>query len=294
MQKWLVAKEESGSKLVDFLKLRLASASAKKIKMAIENGGCTINGRQEHFASTKLGAGDSVFFVLAPEPKSSGLDSSRILFQDDHLLIYNKPPGYASDSPLFLKALQRFSPSLILLHRLDKDTSGILMFAKTSFMHREMVGLFRRRLVKKTYLAIVDGCPNSKKGFISNYIGKRSVFEGQSLRGSVKPEQGQRAQTEWIVEQKGKNAALLLLRPVTGRTHQLRVHCSEMGHPILGDNLYGRKYRCKIKPPRCMLHAFEIAFENPMTEETIQIQASLPEDMKKMIQETISYEDPSS
>ncbi len=285
MQSWIVDSNESNARLIEFLKIKISTLSAKKLKGMIERGACSVNGRRENFASVRVGKGDKIDFALLPEKQEIVIDASRLLFQDDDLLIYDKPAGISSDHTSFHKALERLSSPLYLLHRLDKETSGILMFAKSPDIHQAMIQLFRRHHVKKTYIAIVDGMPSKPKGSIDNYLGKIKPFEGQSLWGEVKPSEGQRARTEWLVEQKGKKASILILRPITGRTHQLRVHCSEMGHPILGDGLYGRQLKRGIGVDRCMLHAFEIAFEHPSTDEILQVQAPLPEDMKKIIQE---------
>jgi len=290
MKHWIVSSSESGVKLIDFLKNKIPSTSStRKLKRLIESNCCQINGRTERFASAVLGSGDEVRFLMEAEPdaapKLTLAERARILYEDTDLFIYNKPPGLSSDSPAFHKALKELTPHVELIHRLDKETSGILMFAKTSKMREAMIEEFRRKKVIKTYLAIVDGVPAKNKGAVDNYLGKIAEYQGQSLWGSVIHEKGLHARTEWELKKKGKEAAILYCHPITGRTHQIRVHLSGIGHPILGDHQYGKKSRCSYVPSRCLLHALSVSFIHPMTKEPLHIEAEIPEDILKTIQQ---------
>ncbi len=290
MQTWLVTAQDSGTKLVTFLQRQSPDLSAKKIKGLIEKGLCEVNQRSERFASTLVGTGDCVTLKTSELNSSSvslteEITAHRILYQDEVLLAYDKPATVVSDDPKFLKALQCFCPSLILLHRLDKETTGILLFAKSVSIQQKMIGHFKQLQVKKNYVALVDGYVLQKEGIIDNYLGKICSFEGQAIRGSVPKAEGQRACTRWHVKQRAKEMTMLHCQPLTGRTHQLRVHCSEMGHPILGDALYGRHFTCPLKPKRCLLHAQQISFPHPITGKQIRISAALPQDMQKISQQ---------
>jgi|LakMenEpi03Aug12_release.lakeMendotaPanAssembly.Ray.scaffolds.fasta_scaffold38566_6 RluA family pseudouridine synthase len=285
MKEWKVNEDESGLKLIDFLKLRLKNCGTRQIKKALEKNGCLLNGRPERFATKLVAAGDTVSFSLPIASLENKVSPKNIIFENDSLFIYDKPPGISSEDPNFLKKLQALANPLHLLHRLDKETSGILLFAKTTAMRDAMLDLFKQRKINKTYLAIVDGIPKQNSGIIDNYLGKLHAYEGQAIWGKVKPDVGLRARTEWQILQVGKQASLLLCRPITGRTHQIRVHCSEMGHPILGDYHYGRKFKCQVRAQRCFLHAFQVSFKNPANGNEILVEAPIPLDFNKILQE---------
>lgn len=282
MKQWKVAKDESGLELKSFLKEKMPEFSLRSLKKGIESNLCRINGRTERFASSLVGAGDIVEFAaekLDEAKQRPVVTCADILFQDTDLMIINKPAGIASDAPELKKQLAAYSPSLELVHRLDRDTSGILIFAANPHAKKELENRFKERKIKKSYLAIADGTFTKKKGRIHSFLAKKHAYEGQALWGSQKS--GLSAETEWEIEQEGKNAALVLCHPITGRTHQIRVHLSEMGHPILGDYQYGREFKCAYRPSRCLLHAWKIALDHPATEKKIEIEAPLPQDFQQ-------------
>ncbi|MCE5315919.1 MAG: RluA family pseudouridine synthase [Parachlamydia sp.] len=268
--------EESGTRLIDFIKVRLMNVSAKQIKRTIEQKGCQVNGRTERFASMILGRGDRIAFAEVAASPADIKEELRILHEDSAFLFYDKPSGIASDDPNLLKTLRTRHPKLELVHRLDKETSGVLLFAKSHAYFEKMVQLFKDKLVDKEYLALVDGVPHKKQGKIDNFLGKIATYQGQTLWGEV--ESGLPAQTKWLVEKEGTQGSLLRCIPITGRTHQLRVHLNGMGHPILGDSQYGRRFRCSFKPRRCLLHAQKLSFNHPDTGSRLEIEAPLPED----------------
>ncbi len=288
---WEVSQTESGCKLQAFLKNKLGkNFSARQVKKIIESNLCQINGRTERFASFLLGAGDQVALLNTTPICSSPIPSferERLLYEDDTLFIYNKPAGIASDSSEWLTNLRRRHPSLTLVHRLDRETSGVLIFAKTHSAAQTMTELFKKRLINKEYLALVDGVPTHLSGTIDNYLIERHRYQGQTLWGASGEAKGLHAITEWRVEAKGPDAALIRCYPKTGRTHQLRVHLSEMGHPILGDHQYGRQFRCHYAAPRCLLHAVHINFHYPLSEKEIDADAPLPEDFRQALTQLI-------
>lgn len=274
---WVVEKGENGLKLIEFLKLKLPTSSSRQIKKNIETNGCKINGRMERFASTLVGAGDKIVFQLTERQVEEG----GVLFEDEHLFIYNKPSGISSDDPNFIRELEKVaSTSLYLLHRLDKETTGVLLLAKTKEMNEKMLDLFKNRKIEKTYYAVVDGIPAQDHGVIDNYLGKLHSYQGQAMWGAVEPSKGLRARTLWKTVKKGKKSALVECHPITGRTHQIRVHLSEMGYPILGDYQYGRQFRCSYSPRRCLLHCFELSFIDPIKETAVKVSAPLPNEME--------------
>lgn len=268
-------------KLQAFLKEKLGNAlSGKQIKHAIDSNLCKINGKTERFASTTVGKGDTITFEEVRLPKQDPIhfEHSRVLYEDDDFLIYDKPPFIASDNPKFLTALQRGLPFLSLAHRLDKETTGILIFAKQELALSAILELFKNRLINKTYLALVDGVPQKSSGRIDNYLGERKHFEGQTIWGSVPKSKGLHAITDWECEKSGKDVALLKCFPKTGRTHQIRVHLSEMGFPILGDFQYNRQFKCAFRPARYLLHASEVQFRHPKTGKEVTVVAPIPQD----------------
>jgi RluA family pseudouridine synthase len=289
MHQWEVSKEESGTTLLAFLKKKLDSSySARKLKKAIESNFSQVNNRTERFASTIVGTGDKVTFraeTISSSPSQAiTFNAARVLYEDQDLFVYDKPPGIASDSPELKQALQRHCQSLILVHRLDRETSGVLIFAKSKLIFGKFVEIFKQLKIHKTYLAIVDGIPPRKNGLIDNFIGELHRYQGQIILGEVPPSRGLRAITRWECEKSGKEASLLRCFPKTGRTHQIRVHLSEMGHPILGDYQYGKRFTCMYRPVRCLLHALEVSFPHPTTGKTLKITASIPEDLNTAIE----------
>lgn len=274
MPRWEVSKTDSGLKLNQYLKLRLGAAfSQKQIKRVIDSGGCKINGKIEKFSSALVGYGDAIEFEMKEIVEREG----SVLYEDGELLIYNKPANTTVES-LEKKLGAR------LVHRLDKDTTGALILAKSAAIYNSMVQSFKEKQVHKTYLAIVDGQPRQKKGKIENYLGKLKSWQGQSLWGSVDPQAGEHAITEWKSLRIGPNYALLECNPITGRTHQIRAHLAEIGHPILGDKQYGERFNCLYPAPRTMLHAYKLRFPHPVMHTLMEIEAPIPEDFNQAIQ----------
>jgi RluA family pseudouridine synthase len=285
MKNWIVTKEESGIKLIEFLKNKLgASVSIRQIKKALDDNHCKINQRVERFGSFTLGLGDKVLFadiqIDAKETAPLIFELDRCLFDDQDFLIYNKPSNIPSDSPLLLKTLQRDLPYLVLTHRLDRDTTGALVFAKNKDALHVLSDLFKNRQVSKQYLAIVDGIPKQSRGKIDNFIGPLKRYQGQTIHGELPPPHGLQAITHWHLEKAGKDCSLIQCSPKTGRTHQIRVHLSGINHPILGDFQYGKHFKCTYRPNRYLLHAEMIAFTNPRNGQEIRVQAPLSSDFK--------------
>lgn len=259
--------------------------SGKAIKALIDQGRCLINGKLEKFGSKALNRGDVVELHLTDSlSKPNSIQSAKtifdpksILYEDEYLLIYDKPCGLEC-SPRAI--INFFSEKLYLVHRLDKATSGVLILAKTEEAQEALEDLFRDRLVKKVYHALVEGNvekrQGKKEGIIKSYLIKKGSFDGQTLYGSSKSlgeYEGKEAITHWKVLSEKEGNTLVECRPKTGRTHQLRIHMQELGHPILGDIIYARDSGFF---PRMMLHASEIQFKHPLTGKLIEVHASLP------------------
>lgn len=287
MHNFEVSREESGLKLLDFLKRRLGEAySNREIKKLLDAKLCLVNGQVERFASRPVAVGDLIRFeeqLLRHEILKAVFDSEGILYEDPYYLIYNKPSSVASDSTGLLKLLKNYNAHLFLTHRLDKETTGAIILAKTKEAEEKMIDAFRKREVQKEYLAIVEGIPSHAKGEIRNYLGKIQQWQGQTLYGEVSKERGSLAITSWECLKKGDSGALIVCHPKTGRTHQLRVHLSELGHPIQGDVQYGRKSKKAIHAGRILLHAQKIHFVHPITAEVLEINAPLPPDFEEAL-----------
>jgi RluA family pseudouridine synthase len=285
VKRWTVERDLSGMSLQAFLKHQLGeTVSAKQIKRSVDGGKCMLNGKPERFASRLVGLGDTVAFdPIGLSEKNSPLTieiSKRVLYQDESLIAYDKPAGIISESPKLLHSLQQQFGSLILLHRLDKDTTGVLLFARNPSIAKTMERRFKERSIKKCYLAIVHGVPAHSKGTVENYLGKLQVYQGQTIWGAVSQDKGLFAKTTWEIKEKGKEWALLICYPETGRTHQIRVHLSSLGHAILGDHQYGRQSSLDYHPKRFLLHASSVTFEHPQHSRLVTISAPVPEDFK--------------
>lgn len=287
---WHVTEQESGSKLQAFLQAKLGKEySLRDIKNMLAGNCCTLNNSIERFGSTRVGRGDKIHLRLRPQapqlPSSAKTFSlPPILYSDEALTIIDKPSGVASDNPTIAHAItQHLGRPSILAHRLDRDTSGVLIFAHSKEVFEQLIALFRSRQVIKIYLALVDGIPAHPKGTISNYLAKVHSYQGQSLWGAVPKAQGQEAITKWQTERVLTNSALLQCQPITGRTHQIRVHLSGIGHPILGDKQYGKKFQSSYLPKRCLLHAQAITLPHPITGRTLFVEAPIPADLSQAL-----------
>jgi len=277
MKTYEVTPEESGQKLLLFLGQKLGSAySGKRLKQALEAGFCRVNGRPEKFASRLLGTGDRIAIDIQEGVKKAS--EPEILFEDFYYLVLNKPIGMPSE--------KLADPHHALCHRLDKETSGAILLAKTDEALRRAETLFRQRMVVKEYVAIVDGEP-AEEGLLDNFIGTITRFEGQTLYGVVEPHQGQRAITQWKCDEKRGDWSFVRCFPQTGRTHQLRVHMASMGHPILGDKQYGKVYRSSTIPPRLFLHARRLSFKHPFSGGGFDVEAPLPAAFVEWMEETL-------
>lgn len=281
MPEWIAGPEDSGCKLLAFIAQKMGGQySARYLKRAIENSRCQVNGRAERFSTAVIGKGDHITILLdepLPSSKPPEFSAQRVLFEDDDLLIYDKPPGINCDDKGILQILKDYNPSVQLVHRLDRDTSGVLLLAKNQPSFQNLLDQFKKATLSKCYRAIVDGIIQAKSGVIDNFLGKKIVYAGQTIWGAVKSG-GLHAHTEWRKIKTGKQSTLLHCYPKTGRTHQIRVHMSESGHPILGDFQYAKHFNCPYRPERILLHAEQIIFLHPKSGRLMTIEASLPED----------------
>lgn len=250
--------------------------------------------------SDEVRAGEVIEFSL-PETKPAELKPVAIplevLFEDGHLLALNKPagmvvhPGVGTGEDTLVHALLAHCAGGLsgiggvarpgIVHRLDKETSGVLLVAKTDAAHRALADQFASRTLQKEYLALIAGIPPAARGTIARAISRHPVHRHRMTVG----EGGRPAHTDWTREEIfGRAAALVRCRIHTGRTHQIRVHLKSIGHPLLGDATYGWKADPRLpKPHRVMLHAERIAFAHPVTGKALDLRAPLPADFTEML-----------
>lgn len=277
-----------GQRLDLFLVGALQGVSRKTIKQALDGGQVFVNGRVARKASLPLVGGDSLRITLSgPVPRLT-LEEPEILLLDPDLLALNKPAGLPShptgsgqlDALSWADAWLRQQGEAgepILLHRLDADTSGVLLLARTAEANRCLARSFAEREMEKCYLALVAGSPPAEFA-VDNYLrpGKRG-------RTQVVHSGGQRAQTQFRTLTQGPGFALVEARPKTGRTHQIRVHLAGSGYPLLGDLLYGGPASLAgaasgLVFRRHLLHAQCLRFNHPRDGRIVTIEAPLPAD----------------
>lgn len=212
-----------------------------------------------------------------------------IIYEDDDILVLNKPAGVPvevhtrSDEPTLLHEVQKKFPDAVLVHRLDKDTSGLLMVAKTPAAYEYYKHLFKERKVKKTYVALVSGVVSKDEGVISLAI-MRSKKDFRKRVATPRVVKGARqAETHYKVIKRYADYTLLEVSPKTGRTHQIRSHLASIGYPVACDKLYGgKKYTCPQGLGRQFLHAAGLEFTSK-TGEKIHLEIELPSELESVL-----------
>ncbi len=298
-----ISEDEAGQRIDNYLLAKLKGVPKSLIYRIVRKGEVRVNkGRIK--PEYKLQAGDIVRIppVRISEkndtPVSKNLNKvaaleNQILFEDDCLIILNKPSGIAvhGGSGLnfgVIEALRALRPEarfLELVHRLDRDTSGILLIAKKRSALRHLHEQLRLKTVQKDYLALVRGQWQSHVKVIQAPLLKNELSSGERIvRVS---EQGKPSETRFSIEERYLNATLVKASPVTGRTHQIRVHAQYVAHPIALDDKYGDKdFDMQMQAlglNRLFLHAYSIRFEHPKTGETLRFNAQLDEKMKAIL-----------
>jgi 23S rRNA pseudouridine1911/1915/1917 synthase len=281
-----------------YLSEQLPQVSRSQIKRLIDGGNVTLDGFPVEKAGTKAKPG-SVVEIVVVEEQGDGLIPENILldiiYEDEDVLVINKAagmvvhPGAGNPTGTLVNALLSYYPPIRevgetdrpgVVHRLDKDTSGVIIFAKTNKGYRWLVKAFKAREVNKTYLALVDGHPPTPTGRIEAPIERDAKSRTRmtvGLRG-----QGKLAISEYFQLESFPQHTLLEVHPITGRTHQIRVHLSYIGVPVVGDTLYGRK-RPSIEPGRIFLHAKTLSLRLPGDRNPRSFSAPLPQDLQQIL-----------
>jgi 23S rRNA pseudouridine1911/1915/1917 synthase len=284
-----------------FLTEQLPDLSRSRIQKLIEQSQVQINGQICTSKKMAVQTGDRISLTI---PAAAPLDLQAeaipldILYEDEHLIILNKPvglvvhpaPGHAAGT--LVNALLAHCGELPgiggiqrpgIVHRLDKDTSGAIAIAKTDFAHQHLQAQFKTKTARREYLAIVYGAPSSPSGTIDAPIGRHPV---DRKKMAIVPEEkgGRRAVTHWQVEERLGNYTLMRFQLETGRTHQIRVHGAQVGHPVVGDPLYSQGKSVGVNLPGQALHAWKLRLQHPVSGEWVEAIAPPPRSFTKLLE----------
>ena len=302
MKKWKihrfsVSSECDGQRLDQYLATAIDNLSRGRAKKIIDIGGVHLNGRRVRSCSRSVREGDQVELFLDHQP----LDPFRfspedILYRDKYILVLNKPaavdtqPTHARYKGTIYEALQvllqdpfrkQLKPELGMVQRLDRGTTGLMVFSTHQHAHRGLTKIFMEHQVEKMYLALVGKCPDTDEGEIRSLLA-RSRKENKVVsveRG------GKEAVTRFWVKNHLEQASLIELELLTGRSHQIRAHMAESGCPLLGDARYGGASHLQgLAFDRPLLHAAKLAFLHPVTGENLSFELPLPSDMLKAVE----------
>lgn len=293
---------EVGTERLDrWLSKHLSDLSRSRIQKLIEQGQVALNGQPCPSKKVAVQAGDTIAVTLpaaqplALTPEAIPLD---ILYEDEHLLIINKPAGLvvhpAPGNPsgtLVNAVLAHCGEDLPgiggiqrpgIVHRLDKDTTGAIAVAKTEAAYRGLQAQLKAKTARREYLGVVYGALAASQGTINAPVGRHPA---QRKKQAIVPvdKGGRDAVTHWQVEERLGNFSLLRFRLETGRTHQIRIHCLHLGHPIVGDPVYGAGRSLGVNLPGQALHAERLSLQHPITGATVTAIAPLSPDFEKLL-----------
>ena len=295
----------AGWRLDRALAAAVPTLSRERLKALIRSGAVEADGFAVRDPALKVKGGETLRLVV-PEPKPAhNLPQDiplTILFEDEHLLVVDKPAGLVVhpaagnlDGTLVNALLHHCGGSLSgiggvarpgIVHRIDKDTSGLLVVAKTNVAHEGLAKQFAAHSIDRRYLAIVAGVPKTSSGTVDAPLARSAA--NRKRIAIVEGNRGKRAVTHWKRLEVLADAALVECRLETGRTHQIRVHMASIGHPLLGDPVYGRSGRTHGKLlkelgfERQALHAAELGFTHPVTKSRLSFSSPLPPDMQEL------------
>ena len=285
--------DKPGTRLDKFVGEKCLELSRTRAQKLIADGYITVNGRVAK-SSLKLEIGDKIDVVIPPTPPSPLSPEAiplNILYEDDDLLVIDKPAGLAvhpapghpghtlvnailSHFPHLAELSDSLRPGIV--HRLDKDTSGVMLVAKNQIAQANLINQFRTRAIVKAYLVLVKGKLTPERGIIEAAIGR----DPSNRKRMAVVTEGREARTQYQVIKYIGGYTLLEVAPETGRTHQIRVHLSAIGYPVVGDPVYG------VKSPhlsRQFLHACRLGFKLPSTGEYVEFTSELPPDLARAL-----------
>ena len=300
---YIVSPETKAERLDTYVSSK-SGLSRSHVQKLIKQGLVIVNSRIEK-VSYKVKNGDSIELTIPVQPESPLVPEDiplDVIYEDEHIIIINKPPkmivhpaaGYKSGT--LINALIYRCGKLAsigaplrpgIVHRLDKDTSGIIVIAKDDAAYLNLCKQFKERKVEKYYLALLYGTLKKDKGEINTPIG-RAIADRKKM--STKTRKGKEAVTQFEVIKRFKSATMVKIKIITGRTHQIRVHFAASGHPVLGDKIYGKKTDIKfaqrtINFSRQMLHAQSLKFKHPVDGSPLEFTTPIPKDIETAIKE---------
>ena len=296
--KKFVLSEKDLSRLDKFLVIQFPDLSRSRLQALIKGGFVKVNENIITKTGYELGKG-MIIQIEIPETVDSSLKPEDIeldiVFETRDLLIVNKPagmvvhPAFGHNTGTLVNAALAHSPEMEgiggerrpgVVHRLDKDTSGLILMAKNDRTHRFLQEQFKNRTVKKTYLAITDGNPPTPQGLIEAAIGRDPSH--RKKMAIVPIQRGREASTQYRVVEAFKHHALIEAKPLTGRTHQIRLHLAFLDCPIVGDQLYGHR-KLSLDVTRQMLHAYKLEVLLPGESKVSTFEVKLPADMESAL-----------
>src|SRR3990172_7054200 len=290
--------KDQEERLDHFLVERLPEFSRSRLQGLIKDGFVAVDGIPAKKSGQKLEPGSQVEVRIPPPAPARSLPEAiplDIVFENDDLLVVNKPagmvvhPAAGHDTGTLVHAVLGYEPDIEgvggearpgVVHRLDKETSGLILLAKNERAHRWLQDQFRLRKVEKTYLALVDGKPPTPSGRVEAYIGRDPSHR---KRMAIVPEsRGREAISEYRTAESFRDHTWLEVHPITGRTHQIRLHCAFLGCPIVGDQIYGKKHS-SIKLGRHFLHAYRLEIMLPGEKKPQIFEAPLPDELARVL-----------
>ena len=286
--------DKPGNRLDKYICEQLPELSRTHARKLIDDGHITVNGERGK-AGFRLNSGDNVEIIILPSPNLLTPDDIplNIIYEDDDILVVDKPvgltvhPAPGQPAHTLVNALLSHLPDLPdpgdslrpgIVHRLDKDTSGVMVIAKNSAARANLVSQFKARTVTKSYLALVRGHLTPERGIIEAPIGR----DPHHRKRMAVVAEGKKARTQYRVINYTGNYTLLEVKPETGRTHQIRVHFAAIGYPVAGDKTYGVK---SDRLPRQFIHAARLGFHLPSTGEYVEFESKLPRDLAQALED---------
>ncbi|MCP5467972.1 MAG: RluA family pseudouridine synthase [Deltaproteobacteria bacterium] len=295
MKNLQVNQDQENTRLDHFLVEQL-NLSRKKVKQLIDEGRIFLGDRKIIIASWKLHSGDQLKVLEEQEEMKTPRRERylKIYHEDAYLLVVEKPPGVACEASAqtlsstlvddindYLKRVHpdKPHPYIGLMHRLDRETSGVMVYT-LSHRANKLSEQFKKHSIKRSYLALVEGSVANFQGQLASQLVKDSRGKKVRVGSSKNQASAKQAFTEFFVKERYDKITLLELKLKTGRTHQIRAHLANMGHPVVGDKLYGSR----IKAPRHLLHASYLEFIHPLSGKKMAFRSKAPKDFQKFLE----------
>ncbi|BAQ65973.1 RluA family pseudouridine synthase [Geminocystis sp. NIES-3709] len=291
---------DDGGRIDLWLSDRVTDLSRSRLQKIIENGQVSLNNEICTQKKTILKSGDVINIDIPPPIASSVIPQSialDVLYEDEFLIIINKPanfvvhPSPGHQEGTLVNALLAHCPDLQgiggverpgIVHRLDKDTTGVMVVAKTEAVLRSLQEQIKAKTAKREYFGVVYGSPRQDSGMVNLPIGRHPIHRKKMAIVSIE-KGGREAVTHWQLEERLGNYSLIKFQLETGRTHQIRVHASHIKHPIIGDPLYSAGHSVGVNLTGQALHAFRLTLSHPITGNIIESIAPLPPEMEKLL-----------